>query len=108
MNIPDLADEWKYCLGRQKTGGKKTEVLRCLLLSKPPYVFMPIARFEASRSHRLNQVAPPNHFFGLRYRVFSCIEWTHTELFLALTRAAAVVSPSLGFTKSSPRRGSLP
>lgn len=71
------------------------------MLSKPPYVFMPIARFKAARSHRLNQVAPPNQFFGPRYRVFSCIEWNHTELFLALTWAAAVVSPSLGFTQSS-------
>lgn len=70
---------------KRKKRDKKTEVLRYLLLSKPPYVFMPIARIKADRSHRLNQVAPPNQFFGPRYRVFSCIEWTHTELFLALT-----------------------
>lgn len=72
---------WK----REKKGGQETKVLRYLLLSKPPCVFMPIPRFAAARSHRLNQVAPPNQFFlalGIgfflhwmdSYLIFSCID----------------------------------
>lgn len=62
-------------LQEEKKGDRKTEVLRYLLLSKLPYIFMPIPWFEAARSHRLNQIAPPNQFFGLCYTYVFFLHW---------------------------------
>lgn len=46
----------------------------------------------------LNQTVPANQLLVLLYRIVSCTDSTHSGLFLPLSRAAAVVSPSMEFT----------
>lgn len=49
-------------------------------------------------SYRLTQTVLAIQLLVYLYKIFSGIDSTHSELFLALTRAAAVVSPSMDFT----------
>lgn len=51
-------------------------------------------------SYHLNQTVPAIQLLVYLYKIVSCIniDSTHSELLLALTRAAAVVSPSMEFT----------
>lgn len=48
--------------------------------------------------YHLNQTVPAIQLLVYLYKIVSCIDSTHSELLLALTRAAAVVSPSMEFT----------